>query len=106
MKKRILLTILTICTAFVVPSVAFYGKTLGDTSPDSLGIGSLLRPLAYFFSVFGGGLILLPFFLRAELAIARKNRWPEISTEIVDALFKISIFPAIIVLCWVASCLL
>jgi hypothetical protein len=106
MKKRILLTILTICAAFVVPSIAFYGKTLGDTSPDSLGLGPLLRPLAYFLFVFGGGLILLPFFLRVELALARKNKWPEFTTGIVDALFKISIFPAIVVLCWVASCLL
>jgi hypothetical protein len=103
MKKSILVTILTICAAFVVPSIVFFGKTLGDTSPDSLGLGPLLRPIAFFLSVLGGGFIILPLFLRVELAIARKNGWPKLTTEIVDALFKISILPAIVVLCLIVS---
>lgn len=89
MKKVILVTFLTICAAFFVPGVVFYDKPLGDTSPDSLGLGPLLRPIAYFLSIFGGGFIILPLFLRVELAIARKNGWPKPATEIVDALFKI-----------------
>ena len=102
MKKGILVTILTICSAFAIPMIALYCEHGDDTAPGALGLGSLVRPLIFIMGTLFG-LLILPIFMGVELVIAKKNEWPKLIIEIINILFVISLLPSIVILFIIAS---